>query len=84
MAPLLAGMIWLRPALVWWALIGVMVTLLLAAELFNSAIENLADHLHPERHPRIGLVKDIAAGAVLVLGIGAVWVAVLAALSVLR
>ncbi len=79
----LAGMIALRPALIWWGLGGLMIALLLAAELANSALENLADHLHPGQHPKIGLVKDMAAASVLVLAIGAVWVGVLAFLSVL-
>jgi len=43
----------------------------LAAELFNTALEHLADHLHPEVDPRIGLVKDCAAAAVLVAAIAA-------------
>ncbi|RMD71493.1 MAG: diacylglycerol kinase [Gammaproteobacteria bacterium] len=73
----------LRPALIWWALVGVMVILVLAAELFNTALEHLADHLHPERHPRIRLVKDCAAGAVLLLCLAALWVAALMVLSVL-
>jgi len=44
--------------------------------LFNAAIETLADHLHPQQHPEIGAVKDIAAGAVLIASIAAVFVAV--------
>lgn len=68
----------LRPAPIWWALIGVMVGLVLAAELINTALEHLADHLHPDHHPRIGLAKDCAAGAVLILSATAVWVALLA------
>ena len=40
--------------------------LVLVAELLNSALETLADHLHPEQHPEVGAAKDIAAGAVLV------------------
>ena len=35
-------------------------------EMANTAIETLADHLHPGQHPEIGVVKDVAAGAVLV------------------
>jgi undecaprenol kinase len=31
----------------------------------NSSLEKMADHLHPERHPQIKIVKDVAAGAVL-------------------
>jgi diacylglycerol kinase (ATP) len=37
------------------------------AELFNTAIEKLCDALHPGQSPAIGLVKDITAGAVLML-----------------
>jgi len=68
-------MLWLQPAPLWWAIIGMMVVLILAAELLNTALEHLVDHLHPDQHPTIGLVKDCAAGAVLILSIGALWVA---------
>lgn len=73
----------LQPALVWWALIGIMIALVLAVELLNTALEHLADHLHPELHPRIKLVKDCAAAAVLVLSLGALWIGLLMVLSVL-
>jgi diacylglycerol kinase (ATP) len=66
-----------RPALLWWALIGVMVAAVLAAELINTALEHLADHLHPEHHPKIKLVKDCAAAAVLLLSLGAVWLVII-------
>lgn len=39
----------------------------LTAELFNTALEVLADRLHPEIHEMIGKAKDCAAGAVLVM-----------------
>lgn len=55
-----------RPAPLWWALLALAVGLVLVAELVNSALEALIDHLHPERHPEIGAAKDIAAGAALV------------------
>ena len=38
----------------------------IAAELMNTAIEKLVDLVSPEFDPRAGLVKDIAAGAVLI------------------
>jgi len=72
----------LRPALIWWALCGVMVALVIAAELINTALEHLVDHIHPEQHPRIKIVKDCAAAAVLILSIGALWVAAMMVLSV--
>jgi undecaprenol kinase len=60
---------------VWWALVLVTSGLVLAAELLNTALEHLADHLHPQTHPRIGLVKDCAAAAVLLAACTAVAVA---------
>lgn len=67
-----------RPTLIWWALIVLCIALVLVAELANSAIEALADHLHPERHPVVGKVKDMLAGMVLVMSVGAAIVGVLA------
>ncbi|MEJ1962023.1 MAG: diacylglycerol kinase [Gammaproteobacteria bacterium] len=66
----------LRPEPVWWALVVGSSALVIAAEMFNTAIEALADHLHPEIHPSIRIVKDCAAGAVLVASLGAVGVGV--------
>ena len=54
-----------RPPLLWCALCIAMAGLVLAAELFNTALEALLDHLHPEIHPAIKVAKDCAAGAVL-------------------
>lgn len=69
-------LVWLRPAPVWWGLVVLTCALVLAAELFNTAVEVLADHLHPEQHPRIRVMKDCAAGAVLIASLAAVGVAV--------
>ena len=71
----LAALLWLRPAPLWWALVALAVALVLAAELANTAVERLVDRLHPERHPEIKLVKDCLAGAVLVASLGALAVA---------
>ena len=38
--------------------------LVLAIEGLNTAVEKLADFVHQEIHPKIGFIKDIAAGAV--------------------
>jgi len=76
-------LLWLRPPPIWWALIGGMIALVLALELLNTAIEHLADHLHPDEHPRIKLVKDCAAAAVLLLSLGALWVGGLMLVAVL-
>ena len=49
-----------------WMSVILCIGVVIAAELFNSAIEKLVDLVSPERHPIAGQVKDIAAGAVLV------------------
>lgn len=48
--------------------------ILLAAELFNSAIEELADAVTTEEHPGIARTKELAAGALLVLCAAAGWI----------
>ncbi len=50
--------------------------LLIGFELVNTAIEQLADRLHPEKHPSIAIVKDCAAAAVLISSIAALLVAI--------
>jgi diacylglycerol kinase (ATP) len=62
----------LRASPLWWAILLLCAVLVIAAELLNTAIEHLADALHPEHHPLIGTAKDCAAGAVLVISVGAV------------
>ncbi|MDP3358042.1 MAG: diacylglycerol kinase family protein [Lutibacter sp.] len=37
--------------------------LILVAESLNTAIEKMADFIHPEYHKQIGRIKDISAGA---------------------
>jgi undecaprenol kinase len=66
---------WLKPAPVWWALVSLAIAGVLVAELVNTALEALADHLHPDEHPAIKLAKDCAAGAVLVASLAALAVA---------
>jgi len=80
----LAALVWLRPAPLWWAVVALAVALVLAAELANTAVERLADRLHPEKHPEIKLVKDCLAAAVLVASLGALAVAAALAWDLLR
>ncbi len=46
--------------------------LILVAESLNTAIEKIADFIHPEYHKQIGRVKDISAGAAFFAAIFAV------------
>jgi undecaprenol kinase len=65
----------LRPGAVWWALVLLAAALVLAAELLNTAIEQLADELHPHDSPGVRRLKDCAAAAVLIASLGALAVA---------
>lgn len=63
-------------ALEWIAVLGV-ISAVIVAEILNSAIEKLADVVSPDFHPKIKVVKDLAAAAVLVtaflaLAVGAI------------
>ena len=58
-----------------WAALALCCGGVIAAELFNTALEALCDALHPGRHPGIGAAKDAAAGAVLVLALASIGVA---------
>jgi diacylglycerol kinase (ATP) len=71
----LLALLVLRPAPVWWSLVAVVVALVLALELINSAMETIIDLLHPDRHPEIKAVKDMVAGAVLTISLAALVVA---------
>lgn len=51
--------------------------IVLAAEIFNTAIEKICDMIQPEFDMRIGFIKDISAGAVLLISISSVIVGIL-------
>ncbi len=54
-----------------WCLIILSITMVLTVEAANTAIELICDHINPDYDKRIGKIKDIAAGAVLISSIGA-------------
>lgn len=47
-----------------WLVQTLAIGLVLSIEGLNTAVEKVADFIHPEFHERIGFIKDIAAGAV--------------------
>jgi diacylglycerol kinase (ATP) len=75
-AVVVVALLIMQPGPFWWALVMLASAGVLAAEMFNTAIERLADHLHPQIHPHIRAVKDCAAAGVLLASLGAVAVAV--------
>lgn len=52
------------------------IAFVITSELFNTALEEMTDLLSPEYREKAGLVKDIAAGAVLVASVAAVIVGI--------
>jgi undecaprenol kinase len=73
----------LRPGAAWTALVLVASGAVIAAELFNTALEALADRVQPDPDPAIRIVKDCAAAAVLVTSMAAVAVAIALAVHVM-
>lgn len=74
-AAALVALLVLRPAPIWWGLVAVVIALVMALELINSAMESLIDLLHPGQHPEIKAIKDMVAGAVLTISLAALVVA---------
>ncbi|OYX84596.1 MAG: diacylglycerol kinase [Flavobacteriales bacterium 32-34-25] len=55
-----------------WLFQTLAIGLVLSIEGLNTAIEKVADFIHPDYHERIGFIKDIAAGAVFFSAITAI------------
>lgn len=51
--------------------------MVMAAEGLNTAIEAIADFVHPDYHSKIGHIKDVAAGSVLIAAVAAVIIAII-------
>ena len=69
--------VYLRLAASQWAILALTYTVVLVAELLNTALEALTDLFSPSYHPLARRAKDVAAGAVLVAALGAVAVGLL-------
>ncbi|MNK02238.1 Undecaprenol kinase [compost metagenome] len=54
-----------------WIALVIVMGLVFVCELFNTALEALADFASPGKHPQIKKVKDLAAAAVLLSAISA-------------
>lgn len=60
-----------------WSIIVLTIGLVMALEMVNTSIETLLDYVKPDLHPTAKVIKDIAAGAVLVAAIAAVVIGLL-------
>ncbi|MGY8938707.1 MAG: diacylglycerol kinase family protein [Flavobacteriales bacterium] len=58
-----------------WMLQFLVIGMVLVAESLNTAVEKIADFVHPDYHEKIGFIKDIAAGAPTFAGITSLIVA---------
>lgn len=65
---------WLQISLADWRWLIACIALVWCAELLNTAIEYVCDVVMPEQHNSVKYAKDIAAGAVLVVAIAAVFI----------
>lgn len=52
-----------------WLIQILSIGLVMSLEGANTAIEEIANFIHPERHDKIGLIKDLAAGAVFIASV---------------
>jgi undecaprenol kinase len=54
-----------------------MILMVLSLELINSQIEKFLDLIQPDHHPRVKIIKDFSAGAVLLSALGSVVIGLL-------
>ena len=52
-------------------LLFITITLVIAAEMFNTAIETIVDMIKEDYHPMAKIIKNVAAGGVLITAINA-------------
>lgn len=55
-----------------WIVLIMMISLVIGAELINTAIEHAVDLASPDKHPFAKIAKDVAAGAVLFFAFAAI------------
>ena len=55
-----------------WILQILTIGIILALEGINTAIEEMADFVHPAQHKKIGLIKDLSAGAIFIFCVAAI------------
>lgn len=68
---------WLKLSAREWLWIIVAAGIVLIAELLNTAIEVLVDLVSPAIHPKAKIIKDVAAAAVLVAAVTALFIGLL-------
>ena len=64
-----------------WCLLSVVIGIVFISEIFNTAIEQLTDMISPEYSEKAKIVKDLAAGAVLMASVIALTVGLIVFVS---
>jgi diacylglycerol kinase (ATP) len=54
-----------------WLTVIIVTAMVWAAEIFNTVVERIMDHITPDYHPQVKTIKDLSAAAVLVTAIAA-------------
>jgi diacylglycerol kinase len=54
-----------------------MILVVLSLELINSQIEKFLDLIQPDHHPKVKIIKDFSAGAVLLSAVGSIVIGIL-------
>ncbi len=54
-----------------WVVVVAVITMVLTGEVVNTVVEDLCNKIEPRQDPAIGKIKDMAAGFVLLVSIGA-------------
>lgn len=65
-----------QPKLLECAVLALTIGLVLTAELLNTAVEVVVDYISPEVQPAAKVMKDVAAGAVLISAVAALTVGI--------
>ncbi|QEC45542.1 diacylglycerol kinase family protein [Pseudobacter ginsenosidimutans] len=68
---IIAGL-WLKIERWEWIVIVMAVGFVWVTEILNTCVERIMDFISTEQHPKIGVIKDLAAGAVLIAALTAV------------
>jgi diacylglycerol kinase (ATP) len=67
--------LWFEISALEWGLLGLTVTVVLAFEAMNTAVEAVVDLVSPRYHPLAKVAKDTAAGALVFAVVGSILVA---------
>ncbi len=66
-----------------WLFQTLAIGLVMSVEGLNTAVEKMADFIHPNYHERIGFIKDIAAGAVFFAALTAITIGLIIYIPIL-